>query len=60
MMDQIFDWCVNVLVYWAGLFGITYKEINVWVFVFIWPILTIILMGILVMQRRIIHLLSKK
>ena len=60
MMDQIFDWCVKVLVYWAGLFGITYKEINVWVFVIIWPILTIILMGILVMQRRIIHQLSKK
>ena len=20
MMDQIFDWCVRVLVYWAGLF----------------------------------------
>jgi len=59
-MDQIFDWCVNVLVYWAGMFGITYKEINVWVFVIIWPILTIILMGILVMQRRIIHQLSKK
>ena len=59
MMDQIFDWCVKVLVYWAGMFGITYKEINVWVFVIIWPILTIILMGILVMQRRIIHQLSK-
>ena len=59
-MDQIFDWCVNVLIYWAGMFGITYKEINVWVFVIIWPILTIILMGILVMQRRIIHQLSKK
>ncbi|HZJ23636.1 MAG TPA: hypothetical protein VFD54_10025 [Anaerolineales bacterium] len=59
MMDQIFDWCVNVLIYWAGMFGITYKEINVWVFVIIWPILTIILMGILVMQRRIIHQLSK-
>ena len=60
MMDQIFDWCVNVLVYWAGMLGITYKEINVWVFVIIWPILTIILTVILVMQRRIIHQLSKK
>ena len=59
MMDQIYDWCVNVLIYWAGMFGITYKEINVWVFVIIWPILTIILIGILVMQRRIIHQLSK-
>ena len=60
MMDQIFDWCVNILVYWAGIFGITYKEINVWVFVIIWPILTIILIGIIVMQRRIISQLSRR
>ena len=25
-MDAIFDWCVGVLVYFAGVFGITYKE----------------------------------
>ena len=59
-MDQIFDWCVNILVYWAGIFGITYKEINVWVFIIIWPILTIILIGIIVMQRRIISQLSRR
>jgi len=52
MMDQIFDWCVNVLVYWAGILGITYKEINVWVFVIIWPILTVILVAIIVWQQR--------
>lgn len=34
-MDIIFDWCVQVLVYYAGVFGITYKEINIWVFVII-------------------------
>jgi hypothetical protein len=60
MMDQIFDWCVNVLVYWAGIFGITYKEINVWVFVIIWPILTVILFGIIVVQRRKIRQLYKE
>lgn len=59
-MDQIFDWCVNVLVYWAGIFGITYKEINVWVFVIIWPILTVILIGIIFLQQRRIHHLSKE
>ena len=58
-MDQIFDWCVNVLIYWANVFGITYKEINVWVFVIIWPLLTILLIGILVMQYRMIKRLSK-
>ena len=59
MMDQIFDWCVNVLVYWAGMFGITYKEINVWVFVIIWPILTVIMFSVIVMQQRRIHQLSR-
>jgi hypothetical protein len=58
-MDQIFDWCVNVLVYWAGIFGITYKEINVWVFVIIWPILTLVLIGVIVLQQRRIRHLSK-
>jgi len=60
MMDQIFDWCVNVLVYWAGIFGITYKEINVWVFVIIWPILTVVLVAVIIKQRQIIQGLSKR
>lgn len=60
MMDQIFDWCVNVLVYWAQVFGITYKEINVWVFVILWPILTIILIGIIIEQHRAIRKLSRE
>lgn len=60
MMDQIFDWCLNVLVHWAGIFGITYKEINVWVFVIIWPILTIILISIIVVQHGTISKLSKR
>ena len=59
-MDQIFDRCVNVLVYWAGIFGITYKEINVWVFVIIWSLLTVILIGIIVIQRRTIRRLLKE
>ncbi len=59
MMDQIFDWCVNVLVYWAGILGITYKEINVWVFVILWPILTVVLIGIIFLQHRTIRKLSK-
>lgn len=60
MVDQVFDWCVNVLVYWAGTLGITYKEINVWVFVIIWPILTVILIGIIFMQQKRIRQLLKE
>lgn len=60
MMDQIFDWCVNVLVYWAGILGITYKEINVWIFVILWPIFTMLLFVIIAVQFRIIRRLSGK
>jgi hypothetical protein len=60
MMVQIFDWCVRVLIYWANIFGITYKEINVWVFVIIWPILTIVLIGVIVAQYRKIQKLMKE
>jgi hypothetical protein len=59
MMDVIFDWCVNVLIYWANIFGMTYKEINVWVFVIIWPILTAVMAAIIFRQWRRIRQLSK-
>ena len=49
-MDVIFDWCVAVLVYFADVFGITYKEINVWVFVIIWPIVTLALITLIFYQ----------
>ena len=58
MMDQIFDWCVKVLVYWVGMLGMTYKEINVWVFGIIWPIITIILVVIILWQQRKIQQLA--
>jgi hypothetical protein len=59
-MDQIFDWCVNFLVYWAGILGITYKGINVWIFVILWPVLTIILISVIFIQRRTIQRLRKQ
>ena len=59
MMNSIFDWCVDVLVYWAGILGITYKEINVWVFVIVWPMATIALIVIVTLQGRRIRQLTK-
>ena len=56
-MDAIFDLCVEILVYFAGVLGITYKEINVWVFVIIWPIITLAMVLWLILQQvRIRHL----
>lgn len=59
-MDTIFDGCVRLLVFLAAQLGLTYKEINVWVFVIIWPIISIILITILILQRQRIQQLSRQ
>ena len=59
-MNAIFDWCVDMLVYFAGVFGITYKEINVWVFVILWPIVTLAMVAVIIVQQALIRRLRKK
>jgi len=43
-IDTIFNWCVIALYEVARWFGITYEEINVWLFCVIWPVFTLALM----------------
>lgn len=43
-IDIIFDWAVIALVELARWLGITYEEINVWLFVIAWPIATLAMM----------------
>jgi hypothetical protein len=50
MTEAIFDWCVYVLVLLADRLGMTYQAVNVWLFVFIWPALTLVLIGLVVFQ----------
>ena len=38
-IDITFDWCVNLLYIIAGILGISYEEINIWLFVIIGPVL---------------------
>ena len=40
-IDIVFDWCVILLYNVAHAIGITYEEINVYLFVFIGPMLLI-------------------
>ena len=42
-IDQTFNFCVILLYDIATFLGITYEEINVWLFCLIWPILTLIM-----------------
>ena len=60
MIDTVFDLCVLLLVYLAELFGLTYKAINVWIFVILSPILTVVLVGILIWQQRRIRKLLRE
>ena len=39
-VDTVFNWCVRLLYDIANTFGISYEEINIWIFVIIWPLLT--------------------
>ena len=41
-IDIIFDWCVLFLIKTANQLGISYEEINVWLFVIILPLVLLI------------------
>ncbi len=54
-IDTIFDLCVRWLFEAARFLGITYEEINVWLFCIIWPLLTVLLvagLSLLLQQNR--------
>ena len=41
--NDIFYKCVALLKYFAAMFGMTYEEINVWIFCVIWPLITLLM-----------------
>ena len=47
-IDTLFNWAVHALYDVASLLGISYEEINVWLFMVLWPVVTLALMGIVV------------
>ena len=50
-IDVTFNFCVGFLYDIGGLLGITYEEINVWLFVVIWPIASLILFAEVIRLR---------
>ena len=42
-IDTIFNFCVLLLYDVANILGISYEEINVWLFCVIWPFLSLVL-----------------
>ena len=43
-MIEVFDVCVDILVWISNVFNITYKEANIWIFVIIEPIVFFIML----------------
>ena len=50
-IDKTFDFCVKLLIDIANFMGITYEEINVWLFVVIWPLLSLVLFAEIIRLR---------
>ncbi len=50
-IDNIYDFCVQLLIDTAGFLGISYEEINVWLFCVIWPLLSLVLFAEVVRLR---------
>jgi len=51
VIDAVFDKCVELLVFLANQLGMTYEAINVWIFVIIWPIFTLALIVLVILQQ---------
>jgi hypothetical protein len=58
-IDVIYNWSVIALYESAGWLGITYEEINVWIFCIIWPLTTLAMLGMIVRLWRNNRVLRK-
>ena len=50
-IDETFNFCVYLLYDIAGILGISYEEINVWLFCVIWPLLSLVLLAEIIRLR---------
>ena len=58
-INYTFDWCVTLLKQTAYLLGLTYQEINVWLFCIILPIILLIMMIQIIMLKIKVNSLKK-
>ena len=47
-MNKTFYWCVDILKYYANILGITYEEINIWIFCIAEPIIFFVMLGMII------------
>lgn len=51
-MNELFNWCVEFLVWLADVIGMTYEEVNIWIFVIIEPLVFVFMLWVIIWQRR--------
>ena len=59
-IDETFNFCVRLLYEIGGILGISYEEINVWLFVIIWPIASLLLFAEVIRLRLKLSLLKSQ
>ena len=59
-IDNIFNWCVHLLNEVASILGISYEEINVWLFVIVGPITLLLSISLNLIMFRRLHRLGKQ
>lgn len=52
LMDKTFDWCVWFLIELAKPLGMTYNEINIWIFVIIEPLIFVCMLAYIIHLKR--------
>jgi hypothetical protein len=57
-MDSLFNWCVKFLSSLADVVGMTYNEVNIWIFVIIEPAVFLLMLWVIIRQRQIIRRLK--
>ena len=51
MIDKLFLLCVKLLQWLAGKFGTTYEAVNILIFCIVWPLITLALVVIIIVQH---------
>ena len=55
MIDRLFIGCVKLLHWVASRLGTSYEAVNVWFFIVIWPLFTLALIALVILQQMKIH-----
>lgn len=52
IVNSIYVYCTDFVINLANLTGLSYVEVNAIIFCFLWPVITLVLLGSIIWQRR--------